>query len=290
MKNTFKFFSLMMVAGALLFASCTEEPATYKTPKYKITVTANNSSYGTVSGGGEYDSASTATLIATANEGYRFAGWADNNTNNPRIVTVTKDASYTANFEELSGVNVTFGTTSWSAGYVNATAGQLQNGGYAVSVAAGQTDNTSFPICRLYCSWNGTPSNGTITDSPAMYVEGNSVSIVFGQNAYLWYYENGSWDLNSSSGGVLATGDWWAKDLTLNVTAIDINAMTFSAVANASMAHVTELTNEQGQLISVDFNDVSSKDLTANIINQTLSSEKSNALKVTTKAVARLAK
>lgn len=44
-------------------------------------------------------SGDTVTLMATANTGYRFLRWNDNNTDNPRTVTVTEDISFTAYFE-----------------------------------------------------------------------------------------------------------------------------------------------------------------------------------------------
>jgi hypothetical protein len=55
---------------------------------------------GSVSGGGTYNANATATLTATANDGYHFTHWQDNNTQNPRIVTVTANATYTAYFEQ----------------------------------------------------------------------------------------------------------------------------------------------------------------------------------------------
>ncbi len=289
MKNVIKMLSMMLIAGTIM-VSCTEKPntPTHQTPTYTITVTANNDAYGTVSGGGVYDSAATATLTATANEGYHFVNWADGNGNNPRIITVTADASYMANFAENSGVNVTFGSAQWNAQYVNATCAPTQSG-YAVNVAAAQNNANSYPIMNLYCAWSGEPTNGTINDGPRMEEgQNNTVSIIFGQQAYLWYYESGSWNL-SGGNGTIATGDWWAKSLTINVTAIDIQAMTMSAVINADMAHVTEMVNEQGQLTTIDFNDVSSRNLTANIVNQSLTAEK-KALNVTKKAVVRMAK
>ena len=73
--------------------------------QYTITVNSNNSAWGTVSGGGTYEQGATATLTATPNSGYRFVRWQDNNTDNPRTVTVTDDASYTAYFEEEVGIN-----------------------------------------------------------------------------------------------------------------------------------------------------------------------------------------
>ena len=60
-----------------------------------ITTSATN---GTVTGGGEYNINLKATLTATPNECYRFSKWSDGNTDNPRIVTVNGDATYTAEF------------------------------------------------------------------------------------------------------------------------------------------------------------------------------------------------
>lgn len=54
---------------------------------------------GTVTGGGLYDQNATATLTATAKDGFRFVRWSDGNTSNPRSVTVTADATYIAIFE-----------------------------------------------------------------------------------------------------------------------------------------------------------------------------------------------
>ena len=273
MKNVIKLLSMMLVAGAVM-VSC-EKPVdnpVHQTPKYTITVTANNDAYGTVSGGGTYDSAATATLTATANEGYKFVNWSDGNSNNPRIVTVTANASYMANFEELAGVNVSFGDLNWAAQYVNGT--------YAdntVNVAAAQTSANAYPIINLFLTWgDNNPTTGTYTDHPSMEVSGQNVSIVFAQEcAYLWYYENGSWDLQGQ-GGTLHTGDWWAKNLTVNVTGIDLTAMTFDAVVNAAMAHVTEFLDGQGQLTTLDFNDLTSKDLTATYTKVGLTASKGN--------------
>ena len=67
--------------------------------QYTITVNSNNNAWGTVTGGGTYNSGATATLTATANSGYHFVSWQDGNTTNPRTVTVTANATYTATFE-----------------------------------------------------------------------------------------------------------------------------------------------------------------------------------------------
>lgn len=77
---------------------------TASTRQYKLTVTAGTG--GTVSGGGTYNYNASATLKATANSGYHFVKWSDNNTSATRTVTVTKDATYTATFEQDPYLNL----------------------------------------------------------------------------------------------------------------------------------------------------------------------------------------
>ena len=77
---------------------------TASTRQYKLTVTAGTG--GTVSGGGTYNYNASATLKATANSGYHFVKWSDGNTSATRTVTVTKDATYTATFEQNPYLNL----------------------------------------------------------------------------------------------------------------------------------------------------------------------------------------
>ena len=65
---------------------------------YTLTVQSNDTSLGTVSGGGSYASGSTATIKATPKAGCHFVQWNDGNTNATRSVTVNADATYTATF------------------------------------------------------------------------------------------------------------------------------------------------------------------------------------------------
>ena len=72
-----------------------------KTPVYTIEVKSDNIDYGTVSGGGSYEEGTIITITASAKEGYEFVRWNDESIGNPRQVTVTKDATYTADFEKI---------------------------------------------------------------------------------------------------------------------------------------------------------------------------------------------
>jgi hypothetical protein len=72
--------------------------AVFNLLQYEITTAVNPAEGGTVTGGGIYDYGSTATLTAIPNEGYLFLCWNDGGGSNPRHITVTGDATYTALF------------------------------------------------------------------------------------------------------------------------------------------------------------------------------------------------
>ena len=76
------------------FTRISEDPSCYTL----VTAVPNNAAYGSVSGGGRYSSGNIATLAAIPHNGYAFNGWADGNTDNPRLVLVSGDMTYTANF------------------------------------------------------------------------------------------------------------------------------------------------------------------------------------------------
>ena len=109
MKRFLSVICMAILAGGLIFTSCTK--------KYTITVKANNDAYGTVTGGGDYEENATATLLATPNAGYSFVKWDDGVKDNPRQITVTGNAEYTAIFEAIpqNEAKITFNGTSWVA-------------------------------------------------------------------------------------------------------------------------------------------------------------------------------
>lgn len=69
-----------------------------------INVAANPTQGGTVSGGGTYHYMDTIEIEAHANPGYVFAGWSDGDHSNPRQIIVTAATTYTANFQQTSGI------------------------------------------------------------------------------------------------------------------------------------------------------------------------------------------
>ena len=72
---------------------------------YAVNTAANNDDWGYVVGGGEYPADTTIKLFAYPRNGYHpFLNWSDGNNQNPRIVTVTRDTSFTAVFYNAEGI------------------------------------------------------------------------------------------------------------------------------------------------------------------------------------------
>ena len=71
---------------------------------HTLTVNTNNSSYGTVSGGGTYNYGTSHTITATpTGDCYRFVQWNDGNTNASRSITMPdENVTYTATFEQIT--------------------------------------------------------------------------------------------------------------------------------------------------------------------------------------------
>ena len=65
---------------------------------YSLSTAADDTLHGSTAGDGNYNYLSSVQLTSTANYGYHFTQWSDGNANNPRIVTLTQDTAFTAQF------------------------------------------------------------------------------------------------------------------------------------------------------------------------------------------------
>ncbi|MBQ7977351.1 MAG: hypothetical protein IJ301_01955 [Clostridia bacterium] len=76
-----------------------------------ITATSSNTSYGTVNGGGTYESGTLVYLTASPKAGYGFAYWQDSGggqyTTNPLSVSATTSQTYTAVFKQYYTATIT---------------------------------------------------------------------------------------------------------------------------------------------------------------------------------------
>lgn len=105
--------------------------ANFKAISYTITANVNKEGYGKVTGGGAYDYNTSATLTATANEGYEFAGWSNGSKANPLTITVKKDETITANFRAILASSITLNALpvqDYSASIVGTVKRAIQNG------------------------------------------------------------------------------------------------------------------------------------------------------------------
>ena len=68
--------------------------------RISISTSVNDNSMGSVTGAGTYNKGDSVTLIAMANDGYRFLCWGDEVTDNPRtIIANVNGVTYSAIFE-----------------------------------------------------------------------------------------------------------------------------------------------------------------------------------------------
>jgi hypothetical protein len=121
---------------------------------YSVTVSVNNEAYGTATGGGEYEENTTATIEATAYEGYKFVNWTKNgveiSTDNPYNFTVMEAVELVANFAEEVGIVKTDNYPSLQV-YPNPTKGQLtvEMGDMRLSDMSISTGSTSVETCDI---------------------------------------------------------------------------------------------------------------------------------------------
>ena len=170
---------------------------------YTITVVANPSNAGTVSGGGAYYYGDYATLTATAYSGYDFVGWSDGSSENPHQVLVTGNATYTATFSQGSvtyytvsayvspaGSGTVTGTGTYQAG-ATCTLTATANEGYTfdhwndgstqnprtVTVNNNMSFTAYFTAGQYTITVNAIPEEGGTVTGGGTYAYGSSVTL-----------------------------------------------------------------------------------------------------------------
>ena len=84
----------------LVLTQDTTFTAEFAPNQYSITTTSSHAERGTTQGDTTVNYLEEVTISATANYGYHFTQWNDGNTDNPRVVKVTGDKTYTAYFDK----------------------------------------------------------------------------------------------------------------------------------------------------------------------------------------------
>lgn len=217
MKKVLSVLCMALLAGGMIFTSCSKN--------FTITVNSNNADWGTVTGGGEYADQATVVLTATPNEGYMFVKWQDGNTENPRTITVTADATYTAEFAAIPvvpGVKVAFNGTNWDASVIDAKF----YSDYDVWDVYSMQNDGNLPIADVATSILGGSASSTVNSQDGSL-----------DNGFNWveYYNE-----TSLTDGTNYYGDYWAKTVTCAVSAFDATALNLSAAVNATMFSALE--------------------------------------------------
>ncbi len=152
------------------------------TLKPYLTVKSNNTFYGTVTGSGYYMPGDEVTITATPKLGVEFVKWNDENTDNPRVVTVTSDMTYTATFVAVP--NGSENGYEWidlglSVKWATCNVGATKTEEYGDYFAWGETtpkstyDWSTYKWCNgssttltKYCTYSdyGTVDNKTVLD------------------------------------------------------------------------------------------------------------------------------
>ena len=153
---------------------------TQETAQYTITANANNSSWGTVSGGGQYNAGATCTLTATPASGYQFDSWKKNgsvvSTNPNYSFTVTENATYTAYFAEVPVTYYTITTNVTPSGSGTVTGGGTYPEGASVTLTANANNGYTFS------QWQ----DGNTQNPRTITVTGNATyTATFSQDTYM---------------------------------------------------------------------------------------------------------
>lgn len=172
--------------------------ATFAINTYTLTVSSNNTNYGTVTGGGTYNHGATANLKATPKTGYHFVQWNDGNTNASRSVTVTAAKTYTATFAinqytltvKTATNNTTQGTVRINSGTAGASASATINHGVAATITA--TPATGYHFVK----WN---DNNTTASRSVTVTAAATYTATFAINTYTIKFVNGSTTLQTST-------------------------------------------------------------------------------------------
>lgn len=123
-----------------------------KSDSYTITAQASPSTWGAVTGGGTYAYGTNITLTAAPASGYVFDKWTDGSTENPRSITVTNNATYTASFAVQQSTSYTITAQANEPMYGSAHVNKQSTGTYVFgeTVTLTATANTGYVFVDWY--------------------------------------------------------------------------------------------------------------------------------------------
>ena len=189
----------------------------------QVTINAgpNNPAYGTVAGAGIYNIGDTVTMSATANSGYNFSKWVDDNntvlsTANPYTFVAATDLNLTAIFLNNAGTTYTI-TVSVN----DSTMGTATGGG--TYTAGDQITLTATPFAGYnFVNWTQVSSFGT----NVVGTDTTLIITVTGDKTFVANFEAGSGNPTVATNAATAVGETTA---TLNATITNPDDVTITA-------------------------------------------------------------
>ena len=167
------------------------------------------------------------------------------------------------------GITVNFGGNSWEAA---STSGLYYASPGAVTIDAySDATGQEYPI---FTSGLMITTSGTYTDAVT-----EELDYADGIIAWLEYWEATYWTL-----GDTRYGDWWAKNATINVTELDLTAMSVSMNINATMFEFADVVVMNGTTGSIDMSllpSANTRSLSVNVTQVSLQSAKQSFNKKT---------
>ena len=140
--------------------------------KYNVSVTSNDTNFGTVTGGGVFEHGQPAILVATPRSHFHFEKWSDENTDNPRFLNAMGDTSITAIFS-IDHHSIVVNTNHQGWGIVSGTG--TFDYGQTISLCATPTDE------HYFSAWNDGNTDATRTIT---LLSDTSFTAYFGINQY----------------------------------------------------------------------------------------------------------
>ena len=207
------------------------------TQTYNITVSANPTNGGTVTGGGSYQQGQSCTVSATANSGYTFTNWTENGS------VVSTQASYT--FSVTGNRTLVANFTAQPVNYNIAVSANPTNGGQVSgggSYQQGQSCTVNATANSGYTFSNWT-ENGSVVSSQASYtfsVTGNRTLVANFQALPQTYTISVS--ANPTNGGTATGGGTYQQGQSCTVH------------ATAAAGHTFEGWTENGNTVSTNTN------------------------------------
>ena len=185
---------------------------------YTVTVAANPTNAGTVTGGGTYNQGQSCTVSATANTGYTFTNWTENGN------VVSSNATYTFNVEGNRNLvaNFTLNNYTVTVSANPSNGGSVTGGGtftYGQSCTVTATANTGY----TFSNWT---ENGNVISSNADYtftVEGNR-NLVANFTAITYTITVSA---NPSNSGTTSGGGTYTHGQSCTVIATSADGYTF---------------------------------------------------------------